>query len=103
MTSPSPILSGRLIKKMSISGMTFEAIANTTISGNSGTDVVLKFGSRVSFDGGNTVGTISCDGTQLIRGDVSCPAVAMAAAVAQGTDAEPAAMVMPEVLEVPDP
>ena len=56
------------------------AISNTTISGNTGTDVVLGFGSRASFDDGNTVDTVSCDGTELIRGDVSCPPVSSSTA-----------------------
>jgi hypothetical protein len=44
-----------------------------TMTGN-GTDVVLLFGSRGSFDG-NTIGTITCDETVLLRGDigVTCP------------------------------
>ena len=56
------------------------AISNTTISGNTGTDVVLGFGSRASFDGGNSVGSVSCDGTELVRGDVSCPPVSSSTA-----------------------
>lgn len=99
-------LSGVTVQGNSNRGMWLDgataAIANTTISGNTGTDVVLGFGSRVSFDGGNKVGTVSCDGTQLIRGDVSCPIVTMAAAAAQGAGAEPAT-VMPEMLEMPAP
>lgn len=78
------------------------AISNTTISGNTGTDVVLDFGSRVSFDGDNSIVTVSCDGTELIRGDVSCSSVSMVSAVAQAADADPTA-VMPEGPEVPDP
>jgi hypothetical protein len=44
-----------------------------TITGN-GTDIVLRFGSRGTFNG-NTIGTISCDETSLVRGDegVTCP------------------------------
>jgi len=99
-------LSGVTVQGNSQHGMRLDgataAIANTTIAGNTGTDVVLEFGSRVSFDGGNTVGTVRCDGTQLIRGDVSCTSVSVVSSAAEGTDAEPA-MVMPDVLEVPDP
>jgi hypothetical protein len=44
-----------------------------TVTGN-GTDIVLRFGSRGTFNG-NTIGTISCDETSLVRGDegVTCP------------------------------
>jgi Right handed beta helix region len=44
-----------------------------TITGN-GTDIVLRFGSRGTFNG-NTIGTITCDDTSLVRGDtgVTCP------------------------------
>jgi hypothetical protein len=39
-----------------------------------GTDIVLLFGSRGTFNG-NTIGTITCDETSLVRGDtgVTCP------------------------------
>ena len=45
-----------------------------TITGN-GTDVVMLFGSVGTFNG-NTIGTITCDETVLLRGDtgVTCPA-----------------------------
>jgi hypothetical protein len=44
-----------------------------TITDN-GTDIVLIFGSRGTFNG-NTIGTITCDDTSLVRGDtgVTCP------------------------------
>src|SRR5262245_38402764 len=44
-----------------------------TITGN-GTDIVLRFASRGTFNG-NTIGTITCDDTSLVRGDtgVTCP------------------------------
>ena len=44
------------------------------IPASSGTDIVLRFGSRGTFKG-NTIGTISCDETSLVRGDegVTCP------------------------------
>jgi hypothetical protein len=45
---------------------------NSTVNGNTGDDVVLSFGSRASLYGGS-IGTISCDGTVLIRGGYSCP------------------------------
>jgi hypothetical protein len=35
-------------------------------------EVYLDFGSRASFDGGNTIGAVYCDGTELIRGDAWC-------------------------------
>jgi hypothetical protein len=39
---------------------------------DNGTDVDLKFGTRVTFDG-VTIGTITCDGTVLSRGTPMCP------------------------------
>lgn len=47
---------------------------NSTINGNTGDDVILSFGSRASLYKGTTgtIGTISCDGTELIRGDYAC-------------------------------
>ena len=45
-----------------------------TITGN-GTDIVLLFGSRGTFNG-DTIGTITCDKTSLLRidnADVTCP------------------------------
>jgi hypothetical protein len=44
-----------------------------TVTGN-GTDIVLSFASRGTFNG-NTIGTIQCDETSLVRGDtgVTCP------------------------------
>jgi hypothetical protein len=39
---------------------------------DNGTDVDLKFGTRVTFDG-VTIGTITCDGTVLSRGTTVCP------------------------------
>jgi hypothetical protein len=48
-------------------------VEGATITGN-GTDVVLLFGSLGTFNG-NTIGTITCDETVLLRGDtgVICP------------------------------
>jgi hypothetical protein len=43
----------------------------STITGN-GTDVNLKFGTRVTFQG-ITIGTIVCDNTVLSRGSTVCP------------------------------
>ena len=47
---------------------------NATITGNTGGDVLLSFGSRATLNG-NTIGSlpISCDGTALSRGDHVCP------------------------------
>jgi Right handed beta helix region len=42
------------------------------IQNNSGTDVDLRFGTRVTF-GGVTIGTITCDTTVLSRGTTVCP------------------------------
>jgi hypothetical protein len=35
-------------------------------------EILLIFGSKASFDGGNTIGYVACDGTVLTRGDASC-------------------------------
>jgi hypothetical protein len=42
------------------------------IENNSGTDVDLRFGTRVTF-GGVTIGSITCDATVLSRGSTVCP------------------------------
>ena len=39
---------------------------------NNGTDVMLQFGTRAEF-ATTQVGSISCDRTVLIRGEVTCP------------------------------
>jgi hypothetical protein len=44
----------------------------SSIQNNSGTDVDLRFGTRVTF-GGVTNGTITCDTTVLSRGTTVCP------------------------------
>jgi hypothetical protein len=48
-------------------------LLNSTIQSNPA-DVVLTFGSRAEFTG-NTIGTLTCDSSSLIRGDTgkSCP------------------------------
>ena len=48
-------------------------IQESTIANNTNGDVDLSFGSRVTFDVGNTVGVVSCDDTVLVEGDVTCP------------------------------
>jgi hypothetical protein len=50
------------------------AISDSTISGNTGADVALRFGARASLNQ-NTIAAlpISCDGTVLSRGDTLCP------------------------------
>jgi hypothetical protein len=54
-------------------GSTIRVDQGGTITGN-GTDIVLRFGSRGTFNG-NTIGTIMCDETSIVRGDtgVTCP------------------------------
>jgi hypothetical protein len=49
-------------------------LINSTIQNNPQKDVVLTFGSRGEFSK-NTIGTLSCDATSLIRGDTgkTCP------------------------------
>jgi hypothetical protein len=46
---------------------------DSTVQGNTTTDIDLSFGSRVVFEGDNTVDDVTCDGTVLVEGDVSCP------------------------------
>jgi hypothetical protein len=43
-------------------------IGKSKISGNKVADVRLQFSSRATFLEGNTVGTVSCDGSQRVRG-----------------------------------
>jgi hypothetical protein len=43
-----------------------------TLTENGGNDVILSFGSRATLVG-NTIGTLTCDPTVLIRGTVACP------------------------------
>ena len=46
-------------------------ISGSTITGNA-TDVALKFGTRAEFTT-TQVGSVACDSTVLIRGEVTCP------------------------------
>ena len=39
---------------------------------DNGTDVDLSFGARATLKG-STIGTITCDKSSMIRGDVTCP------------------------------
>jgi len=48
------------------------SLSNSTVINNGGDDFSAFFGSRLSFSG-NTIGTLSCDGTVLSRGDLVCP------------------------------
>jgi hypothetical protein len=50
-------------------------VSKSTLTNNSLTDVALSFGTRAEFTQ-NTIGTITCDATVLIRGDTGtvCPA-----------------------------
>lgn len=43
-------------------------ISRSTIAENSKADVRLEFGAHAAFFDGTNVGTVSCDGTQLLRG-----------------------------------
>lgn len=71
------------------------AVRGTTIQNNPAGDVILTFGSRATFDGGNTVGTpIVCDATVLVRGQFVCPAPLSAAAAADHAT-------LPEISPVP--
>jgi Right handed beta helix region len=50
-------------------------VSKSTLTNNGTTDVALSFGTRAEFTQ-NTIGTITCDATVLIRGDTGtvCPA-----------------------------
>ena len=45
---------------------------NPALIEHNGTDVDLRFGTRVTFDG-VTIGSITCDATVLSRGTTVCP------------------------------
>jgi hypothetical protein len=48
-------------------------IGGANIVGNFVDDIRLVFGSKASFEGApSTVGTVNCDGTELIRGPIGC-------------------------------
>jgi hypothetical protein len=44
-------------------------VGRSTISGNSKADIRLQFGAHATFLEGATVGTLTCDGTELVRGN----------------------------------
>ena len=46
---------------------------NITIAGNDDGDLNLTFGAHASVWGVPDIGSISCDDTVLIRGDLTCP------------------------------
>jgi hypothetical protein len=51
-------------------------VRNSTITGAGNTDVTLEFGARLRAPG-SSAGTVSCDGTVLTRGGISCPPAAV--------------------------
>lgn len=53
----------------------FLRLVNSTLTGNTGRDVVLSFGSQADLNNTNTIGTVSCDDTVLTRGNagLTCP------------------------------
>jgi hypothetical protein len=55
--------------------MTFGSFGpnSSSITGNTAADVDLRFGSRVTFCGATTVGTVANDGTALSRTLGACP------------------------------
>ena len=48
-------------------------VSKSTLTKNTMKDVALSFGTRAEFID-NEIGTITCDATVLIRGDLNCPA-----------------------------
>jgi hypothetical protein len=59
-------------------------INNAVLQGNSNTDVRLQFGTRASFNAASSAATVTCDGTVLVRGPVTCPPAALAFARSGG-------------------
>ncbi|MCP4900395.1 MAG: right-handed parallel beta-helix repeat-containing protein [bacterium] len=57
---------------------------NTTVTGSGLTDVDLRFGAIAEFQDGSVVGSITCEESVLIRGDVACPAPAPLSAATIG-------------------
>lgn len=48
---------------------------DAVFSSNAAADVVLNFGATATFISGNTIGFVSCDGTELTRGELGCTPV----------------------------
>ncbi len=65
-----------LAKANGRAGLRVDDSAGVTLSKSiitdNGTDVALSFGARATLKG-NTIGTITCDKSSMIRGDVACP------------------------------
>ena len=63
--------------------------SGTTITGNSDRDVRLFFGARLTAFGNSTLGSVACDGSDLVRG-ISCTAAASATRPISALSAQPA-------------
>ncbi len=59
---------------LAVEGGSLRLGGSTINTGNAGGDVHLLFGARAEFGSGNTLGSISCDSTAIVRGSASCPA-----------------------------
>lgn len=49
-------------------------VRNSRLTGNPAADLRLRFGATASGLLTNTIGTVVCDGTQRVRGGITCPA-----------------------------
>jgi len=59
---------------LSVDNGSFGGLMNANVSGNSGpSNMSLSFGSRADFISGNNIASLSCDGSVLSRGELSCP------------------------------
>jgi hypothetical protein len=80
--SGATVIGGLSVKNNTVSGLLADSADSLTlvsiptnpsaIISNTGSDVDLRFGSRITF-GGVTVGTIVCEKTVLSRGSTTCP------------------------------
>lgn len=59
-------------KGVSVDGGSVQ-MAGSELTGNTAGDLSLGFGAHGDFQGGNSAGSVSCDGTVLVRGDLACP------------------------------
>ena len=75
------VLTGSITASGNQTGISAEdsslALTNSSLTGNAVEDVRIRFGTRLSASA-TRAGTVSCDGTVLVRGTITCPATASA-------------------------
>ncbi|MGZ5441345.1 MAG: hypothetical protein ACXW5U_05535 [Thermoanaerobaculia bacterium] len=54
-------------------------IRGGVVTGNTACDVAATFGTHAIFRGTTTVGTLTCDGSVIVRGSVTCPPASLGA------------------------